>query len=225
MAAWTLSSRFGTPRRPPDLRSAAHTAREVQVLPCSRWSTTTRSPTACPSATRRRAATSSNLPQGGVNNRIGAALFAIETDRPAPPKMGTCPMTRGCETETPAGERGAHDEDEVVVSLTTGLEDAEKVTVAFLVAVGSAENAARPDVPHQGSRPPGRRGHGPWHGVPGMPAAGDPCRYAERRPLPRCPICFDARSLDKGDLLPNAERAAPCRCGRDRRRGSRDFSY
>jgi predicted peroxiredoxin len=27
-----------------------------------------------------------------------------------------------------------------VVSLTTGLEDAEKVTVAFLVAVGAAEN-------------------------------------------------------------------------------------
>ena len=26
-----------------------------------------------------------------------------------------------------------------VISLTTGLEDAEKVTVAFLVAVGSAE--------------------------------------------------------------------------------------
>ena len=30
-----------------------------------------------------------------------------------------------------------------VISLTTGLEDAEKVTVAFLVAVGAAESGRR----------------------------------------------------------------------------------
>ena len=34
-----------------------------------------------------------------------------------------------------------------VISLSTGLEDAEKVTVAFLVAVGAAEEHARGDVP------------------------------------------------------------------------------
>ena len=51
-----------------------------------------------------------------------------------------------------------------VISLTTGLEDAEKVTVAFLVAVGSAEAAAaHPDVPDQGGGPPrgGRQRPGP----------------------------------------------------------------
>jgi hypothetical protein len=31
-----------------------------------------------------------------------------------------------------------------VISLTTGLEDPEKVTVAFLVAVGAAESGGRP---------------------------------------------------------------------------------
>ena len=31
-----------------------------------------------------------------------------------------------------------------VISLTTGMEDPEKVTVAFLVAVGAAELAGRP---------------------------------------------------------------------------------
>jgi hypothetical protein len=34
--------------------------------------------------------------------------------------------------------------DKAVISLTTGLEDAERVTVAFLVAVGAAERVARP---------------------------------------------------------------------------------
>ncbi len=34
-----------------------------------------------------------------------------------------------------------------VISLTTGMEDPEKVTVAFLVAVGAADRPADPDVP------------------------------------------------------------------------------
>ena len=95
-----------------------------------------------------------------------------------------------------------------VVSLITGLEDAEKVTVAFLVAVGSAE-AGRPTLmflTKEATRL-----------VVGDTARGTACegcppledlvrRYAEAggRYLV-CPICFEARHLDKGDLLPNAE--------------------
>ncbi|MET0997505.1 MAG: hypothetical protein ABWX73_02215 [Marmoricola sp.] len=95
-----------------------------------------------------------------------------------------------------------------VVSLITGLEDAEKVTVAFLVAVGSAE-AGRPTLMFL-TKEAARL-------VVGDTARGTACegcppledlvrRYAEAggRYLV-CPICFDARHLDKGDLLPNAE--------------------
>jgi hypothetical protein len=70
-----------------------------------------------------------------------------------------------------------------VVSLTTGLEDGERVTVAFLVAVGAA-----------------------CDGCPALPDlvrryAGADGRYYV------CPICFDARRLDKGDLVASAELA------------------
>ena len=49
--------------------------------------------------------------------------------------------------------------NKAAISLATGLEDPEKVTVAFLVALGAAE-AGRPDddVSGQGSRTPRRGG-------------------------------------------------------------------
>ena len=78
-----------------------------------------------------------------------------------------------------------------VISLSTGLEDPEKVTVAFLVAVGAAGSGRPTDVPGQGSRPAraGRRGGG--HRLHGMV----------------CPVSFNAKQLDQGGLLPNAELA------------------
>ncbi len=95
-----------------------------------------------------------------------------------------------------------------VISLTTGLEDAEKVTVAFLVAVGSAE-AGRPTlmfltkeaarlVVGDNARAHGCEGCPPLEDLVGRYAAADG-RYLV------CPICFDARHLDKGDLVSNAE--------------------
>jgi predicted peroxiredoxin len=54
------------------------------------------------------------------------------------------------------------------ISLSTGLEDPEKVTVAFLVAVGAA---------------------------------------GSRRRFMVCPVSFNAKQLDQGGLLPNAELA------------------
>ncbi len=95
-----------------------------------------------------------------------------------------------------------------VISLTTGLEDSEKVTVAFLVAVGAAESgrdtlmfltkeAVRLAVP-------GFAVAVACEGCP--PLAGLLERYDKAGGrFMVCPICFDARKLDKGDLVDNAE--------------------
>ena len=70
-----------------------------------------------------------------------------------------------------------------VISLTTGLEDAEKVTVAFLVAVGSAE-AGRPTLMFL-TKEAARLVVGDiarGHGLRGLPAAGGPGAAVRRRP-------------------------------------------
>ena len=94
-----------------------------------------------------------------------------------------------------------------VVSLITGLEDPEKVTVAFLVAVGAAEQG-RPTLmflTKEASRL-ALRGVATGTACEGCPPlAGLLERYeaAGGRYLV-CPICFDARKLDEADLLGNA---------------------
>ena len=95
-----------------------------------------------------------------------------------------------------------------VVSLTTGLEDAEKVTVAFLVAVGAAESG-RPTLMFLTKEAVRLVLGGVATGVActGCPPLPDLlARYeaAGGRYLV-CPVCFDAKGLDKGDLLANAE--------------------
>ena len=67
-----------------------------------------------------------------------------------------------------------------VISLTTGLEDPEKVTVAFLVAVGTA--------------------------CTGCPPLTDLAkRFADAGGTYLvCPICFTAKELDEGALVKNA---------------------
>jgi predicted peroxiredoxin len=95
-----------------------------------------------------------------------------------------------------------------VISLSTGLEDAEKVTVAFLVAVGSAESG-RPTLMFLTKEA--------VRLVLGDVARGTACegcpplqdlmrRYtgAAGRFLV-CPICFEAKNLDKSDLVTGAE--------------------
>lgn len=95
-----------------------------------------------------------------------------------------------------------------VVSLTTGLEDSEKVTVAFLVAVGAAETgrstlmfltkeAVRLAV----------NGIAIGVGCDGCPPLADLVkRYAAAGGRYFvCPICFDSKKLDKGDLIDGAE--------------------
>jgi predicted peroxiredoxin len=95
-----------------------------------------------------------------------------------------------------------------VISLTTGLEDAEKVTVAFLVAVGSAE-AERPTLMFLTKEAVrlvlGNNAQA--LACEGCPPLNDLVRRyaAAGGHYLVCPICFDARHLDKADLLGNAE--------------------
>ncbi len=96
------------------------------------------------------------------------------------------------------------------VSLTTGLEDAEKVTVAFLVAVGAAETG-RETLMFLTKEAVRLALDGFANGVAceGCPPLPDLlARYAAAGGRYYvCPICFDARKLDKGHLVSNAELA------------------
>lgn len=97
-----------------------------------------------------------------------------------------------------------------VVSLTTGLEDPEKVTVAFLVAVGAAESG-RPTLMFQAKEAvrlalAGVAAGVACDGCPALPDLLSRYEQAGGRYLV-CPICFSAKQLDKGDLLVNAELA------------------
>ena len=95
-----------------------------------------------------------------------------------------------------------------VISLSTGLEDTEKVTVALLVAVASAESD-RPTLMFLTKEAVRLVVGGVARGTAcvGCPPLEDLMRrYAEAggRFLV-CPICFDAKHLDKEDLFACAE--------------------
>ncbi len=99
------------------------------------------------------------------------------------------------------------DNGKVVVNLATGMEDAERVTVAFLVSTAALEQGKQVAI---------------WLtkeavrlALPGE-AKGEACNGCP--PLERlfgqfadgggellvCPICFNARELDESQLVPNA---------------------
>jgi predicted peroxiredoxin len=101
----------------------------------------------------------------------------------------------------------AEHQGKVVINLATGLEDAERVTVAFLVG-GAAASQGR-DVVMFLTKEAVRLG------LPGTAdaVACDGCpplarlfeQYAEAGgQLFVCPICFQARKLDDGQLVANA---------------------
>jgi predicted peroxiredoxin len=97
-----------------------------------------------------------------------------------------------------------------VISLTTGLEDPEKVTVAFLVALGAAESG-RPTLMFQAKEAVRLAVDGVATGVAceGCPALPDLLTRYEKAggQYMVCPICFQAKKLDQAALLPNAELA------------------
>ena len=94
-----------------------------------------------------------------------------------------------------------------VVSLTTGLEDAERVTVAFLVAVGAAESG-RPTLMFLTKEAvrlavPGFATAVACDGCPPLAGLLDRYEKAGGRYMV-CPICVDARKMDKENILANA---------------------
>ncbi len=95
-----------------------------------------------------------------------------------------------------------------VISLTTGLEDPEKVTVAHLVAVGAAESG-RPTLMFLTKEAVrlALDGVAVATACEGCPPLADLVRryLAAGGRYYVCPICFDARNLDKGDLIEGAE--------------------
>jgi len=102
------------------------------------------------------------------------------------------------------------DENRVVVNLATGLEDGERVTVAFLVAGAALEQGKR--VAMFLTKEAVRLG------VPGYAeaVACDGCppvsllfqQFADGGgELLVCPICFNSRKLDESDLVGNARLA------------------
>jgi predicted peroxiredoxin len=97
-----------------------------------------------------------------------------------------------------------------VISLTTGLEDPEKVTVAFLVALGAAESG-RPTLMFTAKEAVRLALEGVATGVAcaGCPPLPDLIARYEKAGGTYfvCPVCFNAKQLDKGALLPNAELA------------------
>ena len=95
-----------------------------------------------------------------------------------------------------------------VVSLTTGLEDAEKVTVAFLVAVGAAESG-RPTLMFLTKEAVRLAVEGVAVGVAceGCPPLADLLKRYETAGgrYYVCPICFNGKQLDESRLIPGAE--------------------
>lgn len=95
-----------------------------------------------------------------------------------------------------------------VISLTTGLEDPEKVTVAFLVAVGAAETG-RSTLMFLTKEAVRLALEGTAVGVAcdGCPSLPDLVKRYEAAggAYYVCPICFDARKLDRASLITGAE--------------------
>ena len=97
-----------------------------------------------------------------------------------------------------------------VVSLTTGLEDPEQVTVAMLVAVGAAESG-RPTAMFLAKEAVRLALDGvavgtACEGCPPLASLFERYAAAGGR-LFVCPICFNAKQLDKAGLIKGAELA------------------
>jgi predicted peroxiredoxin len=94
-----------------------------------------------------------------------------------------------------------------VISLTTGLEDAEKVTVAFLVAVGAAEQG-RPTLMFCAKEAVRLGIEGVAQGVAcdGCPSLQELTKRYEAAGgrLMICSVCFNAKQLDDRALVSNA---------------------
>ena len=95
-----------------------------------------------------------------------------------------------------------------IISLTTGLEDSEKVTVTFLVAVGAAETD-RPTLMFLTKEAVRLAVEGVAQGVAceGCPPLQDLLKRYEAAggTYYVCPICFNSKGLDASKLIGGAE--------------------
>lgn len=98
--------------------------------------------------------------------------------------------------------------NKAVISLSTGLEDPEKVTVAFLVAIGAAETG-RETLMFLSKEAVRLSLSGFAAGVAcdGCPPLRDLLQRYEAAGgrYYVCPLCFNAKQLDAGHLVPGAE--------------------
>ena len=99
------------------------------------------------------------------------------------------------------------DEQKVLVNLATGMEDAERVTVAFLVSTAALDKGKQvamfltKDAVKLGL--PGTAEGEACDGCPPLERLFQ--QYADGGGgLLVCPICFNARKLDEASLVPNA---------------------
>ncbi|MGH3040298.1 MAG: DsrE family protein [Gaiellaceae bacterium] len=101
-----------------------------------------------------------------------------------------------------------NNDNKVVINLATGLEDAERVTVAFLVSTAALEkgkqvaiwltkDAVRLALPDE-AKGEACKGCPPLERLFGQFADGG-------GELLVCPVCFNARSLDESQLVANAK--------------------
>ena len=118
--------------------------------------------------------------------------------------------------------------NKAAISLTTGLEDPEKVTVAFLVSVGAAEQG-RPTVMFLTKEAVRLALDGLAIGVAcdGCPPLADLLdRYTKAGgTLLVCPICFNAKALDQAQLIDNAQLGGTVQLWEWIGEGATTFSY
>src|SRR5436305_8234496 len=102
------------------------------------------------------------------------------------------------------------DNGKVVINLATGLEDAERVTVAFLVAGAALEKGKQVAMflTKEAVRL-GLPGYADGVACEGCPSLGTLFeQYADAGgELLVCPICFSSRKLEEGQLVSNARLA------------------
>ena len=114
------------------------------------------------------------------------------------------------------------------ISLTTGLEDSEKVTIALLVAVAAAE-AGRETLMFLTKEAVRLATEGIALGVAceGCPPIPDLMSRFEKAggELLTCPLCFNAKRLDVATLVPNARLGGTVQLWEWIGEGATTFSY
>ena len=118
--------------------------------------------------------------------------------------------------------------NKAAISLTTGLEDPERVTVALLVAVGAAESG-RPTVMFLTKEAVRIAVNGTAVGIacegcPSIPELMKRYDTAGGRLLV-CPICFNSKKLDAAGVVSNAELAGTVQLWEWIGDGATTFSY